>query len=120
MPILCFVLSTPYSHQKVCLCSSFSCARFFNTFKCWQQVHTVRASDYERLVTPQRSYSGGHGHTIAPHTPASPEPPEIPPGFAMIAPNLLLPISALQSSYSPAPKPQQPPAYANALPRMQV
>ncbi|CAL8466653.1 g6189 [Coccomyxa elongata] len=65
------------------------------------------------------SYSGGHGRIIVPHTPASPEPPEIPPGFAMIAPNLLVPISALQSSYSPAPNPKQPPAYANVPPRMQ-
>ncbi|BDA41063.1 hypothetical protein COCOBI_01-7180 [Coccomyxa sp. Obi] len=84
-------------------------------------VHTVRVSDYEGMVTPQHSYSGGHGRMTAPHhTPASPEPPEIPPGYAMIAPNLLVPISALQSSYSPAPKPQQPPAYTNVPPRMQV
>lgn len=89
--------------------------------ECWQQVHSVRASEYEHRVTPQRSYSGGHGHVIAPQTPASPEPPEIPPGFAMIAPNVLVPISALQSSYSSAPsKPQQPPAYSHAPSRMQV
>ncbi len=57
---------------------------------------------------------------IAPQMPASPEPQEIPPGYAMIAPNVLVPISALQSSYTSAPKPQQPPAYIDGPPRMQV
>ena len=90
-----------------------------------QQVRTVHAPEYMGILAHEgssgRSSSFGHGPSMPHHSAAaSPEPPVIPPGYAMVAPNVLVPISALMSSQAPAHQPQQSTAYASVHPYMQV
>lgn len=86
------------------------------------QGRAAHAPEYKGMMapeaTPGRSFPYSHGHAVHEPTTPSPDPPVIPPGYAMVAPNVLMPISALLGSQTPPH--QQSAAYANFTPQMQV